>query len=98
MTGRSPTHLVTGVASFIGSTTAEQLLARGHPVIGIDSLNEHDDAQLNLANIVDLVSNQRFEFAHGDLLELDLESLFEPDAVVDHLAALAWVRESWIDR
>ena len=32
--------LITGVAGFIGSTLAEQLLAGGEDVIGIDSITD----------------------------------------------------------
>lgn len=34
-------YLVTGAAGFIGSATAEKLLAAGHHVIGVDSLNDY---------------------------------------------------------
>src|SRR5262245_10826977 len=34
-----PTTLVTGAAGFIGSHVAEQLLARGHEVVGLDDLS-----------------------------------------------------------
>ena len=38
--------LITGVAGFIGSTTAHRLLARGDDVVGIDSINDYYDPQL----------------------------------------------------
>ena len=38
--------LVTGIAGFIGSKTAEMLLAEGHAVIGIDNLNNYYDERL----------------------------------------------------
>jgi len=38
--------LVTGIAGFIGSKTAEMLLKEGHSVIGIDNLNDYYDVRL----------------------------------------------------
>ena len=35
--------LVTGVAGFIGSSTAHALLERGDEVVGIDNLNDYYD-------------------------------------------------------
>src|SRR3546814_8573044 len=35
------TVLVTGAAGFIGAAAAEALMARGQPVIGIDSMNDY---------------------------------------------------------
>ena len=40
------TYLVTGVAGFIASKVAEQLLAAGHTVIGVDNLNDYYDVRL----------------------------------------------------
>ncbi|MEP4545475.1 MAG: NAD-dependent epimerase/dehydratase family protein [Saccharospirillum sp.] len=40
------TILVTGVAGFIGCDVALQLLAQGHEVVGIDSLNDYYEVQL----------------------------------------------------
>lgn len=36
-----PTTLVTGVAGFIGMSTADVLMARGTRVIGVDSINDY---------------------------------------------------------
>ena len=38
--------LVTGVAGFIGSFVAKNLLERGDEVIGIDNLNDYYDPEL----------------------------------------------------
>lgn len=38
--------LVTGIAGFIGSKTAELLLEQGHSVIGVDNLNDYYDERL----------------------------------------------------
>jgi UDP-glucuronate 4-epimerase len=40
------TYLVTGVAGFIASKVAEQLLAAGHTVVGLDNLNDYYDVRL----------------------------------------------------
>ncbi len=39
-------YLVTGVAGFIASKVAEQLLAAGHTVVGVDNLNDYYDVRL----------------------------------------------------
>ena len=38
-------YLITGVAGFIGSKVAEELLLQGHRVIGTDNLNNYYDLQ-----------------------------------------------------
>jgi UDP-glucuronate 4-epimerase len=40
------TYLLTGAAGFIGSHTAQALLAAGHHVVGIDELNDYYDVRL----------------------------------------------------
>ena len=41
-------YLVTGIAGFIASRTAELLLDEGHDVIGIDNLNDYYDIRLKI--------------------------------------------------
>jgi UDP-glucose 4-epimerase len=86
---------LTGAAGFIGSHTADQLLAAGHTVTGVD--NFRTGRRSNLANAV---ASPRFT-----LLELDLASSnplaahlasARPDAII-HLAALVSVQESMND-
>jgi UDP-glucuronate 4-epimerase len=43
--------LVTGVAGFIGASTAQQLLTRGDEVVGIDNLNDYYDVSLKEARL-----------------------------------------------
>ena len=40
------TYLLTGVAGFIGSHTAQALLSQGHTVVGVDNLNDYYDVRL----------------------------------------------------
>lgn len=46
--------LVTGAAGFIGYHLIARLLADGHEVVGIDSLNDYYDVRLKLARLADL--------------------------------------------
>jgi nucleoside-diphosphate-sugar epimerase len=85
--------LVTGGAGFIGSHTAEALVARGDDVLAVDcSLGDGDRQRANTAG---LGGHPRFERRRLDLRTADVASLLrEVDAVV-HLAALPGVRASW---
>jgi len=93
------TVLVTGVAGFIGSSTARALLARGDDVVGIDNLNDYYDPTLKRARLDRLHSDfgDRFRFDQidfanaGALDELARTSNF--DRIV-HLGAQAGVRYS----
>lgn len=92
MNGR---HVVTGVAGFIGSTTAETLLERGEFVVGVDSINHHYDPSIKDSNLAQLARYPNFEFVKVDLCEVDYSTLLERGDTVYHLAALAGVRDSW---
>jgi UDP-glucuronate 4-epimerase len=94
------TILVTGAAGFIGSHTAETLLARGDKVVGIDNLNDYYDPARKRANLKELAAlpgADRFTFVEGDIRNRELlRGLFEKHAftAVAHLAAMAGVRVS----
>ncbi|MEA1071040.1 NAD-dependent epimerase/dehydratase family protein [Sphingomonas sp. LY160] len=93
------TILVTGVAGFIGSTTARALLARGETVIGIDNLNDYYDVTLKHARLARLQDEggDRFTFEAIDFAEIDDLNAFAArhdfDRIV-HLGAQAGVRHS----
>ncbi|TFD70153.1 NAD-dependent epimerase/dehydratase family protein [Cryobacterium sp. Hb1] len=86
--------LVTGVAGFIGSTTARALLACGFEVVGVDALTDYYDPKIKRQNISTLPQTG-FTFVEGDLNSLPLpELLVGVDAVI-HLAGQPGVRGSW---
>lgn len=52
------TYLVTGVAGFIASRTAELLLEQGHNVVGVDNLNDYYDIRLKTYRLQKLAASQ----------------------------------------
>jgi UDP-glucuronate 4-epimerase len=89
--------LVTGAAGFIGSFTAQRLLARGDEVVGLDNLNEYYDVNLKKARLARLQSQPGFRFALLDLVDrAGMAELFAKERFdrVVHLAAQAGVRYS----
>lgn len=87
--------LVTGVAGFIGSHTAQRLLEQGHEVVGVDCFTRTYDLSLKQANVRQLREHGRFWLIKGDLGEMDLHGVLEGVEVVFHMAAQAGVRSSW---
>ena len=84
-------YLITGIAGFIGSSIARELLSRGEQVRGIDnfSTGKHE----NLAEIADSI-----DFREADIT--DLEAMHEACAGVDfvlHQAAIPSVPKSVLD-
>jgi nucleoside-diphosphate-sugar epimerase len=75
--------LVTGVAGYIGSVLARQLLDNGYDVIGIDSLLFGGESLISIYN------HPNFSFVNGDIREEDslMGILKKVDGVV-HLAAI----------
>ncbi|SJZ46669.1 NAD-dependent epimerase/dehydratase family protein [Selenihalanaerobacter shriftii] len=88
-------HLITGVAGFIGSNLAEELLARGKEVIGVDCFTDYYARELKEKNLKDIIDNDNFEFIEANLLDLDLVELLNGVDYVYHQAAQAGVRASW---
>lgn len=91
------THIVTGVAGFIGSHIAETLLKQGHKIIGIDRLNDYYDPNLKRKNISYLKDNANFTLLEASIQDLDWIELLDSVQVVYHQAAQAGVRASWGD-
>jgi UDP-glucuronate 4-epimerase len=89
--------LVTGAAGFIGSATAQRLLARGDEVVGIDNLNDYYDVSLKMARLERLTPNPGFRFVRMDLADSEaMAALFAAEKFerVVHLGAQAGVRYS----
>lgn len=89
--------LITGAAGFIGFHLSRALVARGHDLLGLDSLNAYYDPALKDARLRMLGDlKDRFCFRRADIAderELDDAESFAPEAIV-HLAAQAGVRYS----
>jgi nucleoside-diphosphate-sugar epimerase len=89
------THIVTGVAGFIGSHLGEALLQQGAEVIGVDQFNDYYDPQLKHNNLVNLQQYSNFKLIKADIQELNWQELLLGVDVVYHQAAQAGVRASW---
>lgn len=87
--------LVTGVAGFIGSHLAEQLVEKGFSVEGIDCFTPYYPEELKRRNLVRLLDRQNFHFVAGDIIDVDLGDLVGNCDIVFHLAAQPGVRASW---
>ena len=88
---------ITGTAGFIGFHLAQNLLDRGHDVIGFDGVTDYYDVSLKQRRHQILIENPRFTAIEGMLEDFDvLEQAFNqhrPDVII-HLAAQAGVRYS----
>jgi UDP-glucuronate 4-epimerase len=89
--------LITGVAGFIGSHLAVELLEQGWLVTGVDTRSPASDP-VAAENLAELLRDGRFKFIQTDVVGADLAILLEGVGVVFHLAALPGVRGSWGDR
>jgi nucleoside-diphosphate-sugar epimerase len=94
------TILLTGAAGFIGSKTAEFLLADKVRVIGLDNLNDYYDVRVKQYRLKTLKQNKNFIFHKTDIQSRTaLKKIFDQykiDAVIN-LAARAGVRYSMIN-
>ncbi|MCF3651874.1 NAD-dependent epimerase/dehydratase family protein [Synoicihabitans lomoniglobus] len=87
--------LITGAAGFIGSHTADQLLASGVEVVGVDNFRTGSKSNLRGAE-----ANARFSFYEEDVAAAGaLDALVEKNRLtaIIHLAALVSVQESMDD-
>jgi UDP-glucuronate 4-epimerase len=96
------TILVTGAAGFVGSHLCEQLLAKGHTVLGLDAYIPYYPRPLKEQNIARVQHATRhtphatsFTFHELDLRTADLHALLKGVDIVFHLAAMAGLRRSW---
>jgi nucleoside-diphosphate-sugar epimerase len=89
--------LVTGAAGFIGSHLCEQLLTRGHSVVGVDAFVPYYPRTVKERNVAPLTNSQNFHFWEVDLRSDELSPLFKDVEVVVHLAAMAGLMGSWND-
>ena len=92
--------LVTGAAGFIGFHLVQRFLDAGHPVVGIDNLNDYYDVNLKKSRLARLENHHRFRFIRMDIADREgIAALFKKEAfeLVVHLAAQAGVRYSIIN-
>ncbi|MCC9076246.1 NAD-dependent epimerase/dehydratase family protein [Litorilinea aerophila] len=89
------TCLVTGAAGFVGSHLCEQLIARGHRVIGVDAFIPYYPRPLKEHNLAHLQGAPLFSFHELDLRTADLAPLCREADVIFHLAAMAGLLRSW---
>lgn len=89
--------LITGVAGFIGSHLAAELLRQGWFVTGLDTRSPASDP-VAAENLAELTVDRRFQFVPGDVTSADLTIMCEGVRAVFHLAGLPGVRRSWGDR
>jgi UDP-glucuronate 4-epimerase len=89
--------LVTGVAGFIGSHLAAELLRRGWQVTGLDVRTASSDP-VAAENLAEVATHPCFRIARADLASTDLPLLLEGVQVAFHLAGLPGARRSWGDQ
>jgi UDP-glucose 4-epimerase len=71
--------LVTGSAGFIGGYLVEELLGRGHEVVGLDNYSKYGPVKRSYDD------NPRYRFVEGDACDTDLVTRLVADC--DHLVA-----------
>jgi len=71
--------LVTGSAGFIGGYVVEELLSKGHEVVGLDNLSKYGDVTRTFDN------QPNYKFVNGDARDVDLQIELMKD--VDHVIA-----------
>ena len=89
------TALVTGCAGFVGSHLAEQLVADGASVVGLDCFTDYYARDLKEANLAALRRQAGFRFVESTIQAADWAALLPGVTHVFHLAAQAGIRGSW---
>jgi nucleoside-diphosphate-sugar epimerase len=80
-------HLITGVAGFVGSHLAKRLIKEGNEVFGVDSLDCG-----YMANIDELMDNPKFHFRGADIRDENVcDNINDTIDYVWHLAAIGEV-------
>ena len=89
--------MITGAAGFIGSSLADDLLAKGFSIMGIDNFDSFYTRDIKETNISNALKHNLYSFQEGDIRDMKfLDSCFSgfrPDIII-HLAAKAGVRPS----
>ena len=91
------TILLTGIAGFIGSHLARNLLTRGDKILGIDNISDYYDVNLKYDRLNILKKYKNLIFEKVDISNYsDLEKIIKKHKVskICHLAAQAGVRYS----
>jgi nucleoside-diphosphate-sugar epimerase len=89
-------YLLTGVAGFIGSNIAQEILDNGNQVIGIDSFNSIlYDNNIKVARLDKLQKYENFSFLKGNILEIDLDKILDGVDYVINEAGLPGQLVSW---
>ena len=88
--------LITGCCGFIGSTLTEELLCKGHKIIGIDNFDKFYSKKYKLQNIEKSLMYSNFQFIEGEVgnISILLEKKISIDVII-HLAASPGVRNSF---
>jgi nucleoside-diphosphate-sugar epimerase len=89
--------VVTGAAGFIGSHLCEELLRRGHTVVGVDSFTPYYSPVLKAHNQQVVLAHPRYHFYALDLRCDDLTPIVDEADVIFHLAAMPGLPRSWTD-
>jgi nucleoside-diphosphate-sugar epimerase len=87
--------VVTGAAGFIGSHLSEELLGRGHTVVGVDAFVPYYPAEVRARNQASLLAHPQYHFHAIDLRTDPLEPAVAGADVVFHLAARPGPAGGW---
>ena len=89
--------VVTGAAGCIGSHLCEELLRRGHTVVGIDSFVSNYQVVVKAQNQALLLAHPHYHFHALDLRRDELNDAVDEADVVFHLAAMPGLPKSWTE-